>query len=687
MPDLKERFSVFDELDAPDLWEESRARTPGPAPGPSAARRSVTVIVALAVFAAAAIFAYQAFRSKPVAVPASRVTNGSLAFLGDDFTGWLVEPDGSNLREITRPDDVAYAVPVDWSPDGSTLAMYGYLKGHAGDYCILLADADGSNMRPLTADLFAGEGENNQGDPRWSPDGTLLAFTNDSNDAARRGIYVMTPAGTDVRKIADGGVPSWSPDGQYVVFGAGSGGSDIYSVAKDGTQLTNLTGTPQAYESTPIWSPDGQHIAYIGRVDGEDQVFVMNADGSNQHSVTDIRNDGIGGYSPVWSPDGTTLAFEVYLDNQYDLYTVRGDGTDLVHLTNDPGDEHAPRWAPEGTSIAFTRSLKPESVVVYGDFDIYSVSADGTDQIKVTDGAGVAQGALTWQPRFGASVAQPQSPSPQTGSLGLPQMPSGAMWFRTYANHQAGLAEATTPDGTVQEYPAAQPATGIAVSPQGDEVAFNQTIGVNQGALAILDVSSGEVRRIVSDLGGLNEPAWSSSGVEILFATGTGDIYTVRPDGSHLTLLKEKAGAVEVGWSPDDKEIAYSTSEGDVWVLTLSDHSTRQVWHRSLGFGSWPSWSPTEAVLAIQVVDPESQMREIHLVPTSENSSFQPVTLNLDSDVYEPSWTPDGEFLLVSARSPDAKDRDIYAIRLADTSLEPVVSTPEEDSVPRFIKA
>lgn len=262
----------------------------------------------------------------------------------------------------------------------------------------------------------------------------------------------------------------------------------------------------------------------------------------------------------------------------------------------------------------------------------------------------------------------------QTGTTpGLPEMPSGVVWFRTYASHAAGLAEARTSDGSVRKYPAAQPATGIAVSPQGDEVAFNETIDVNQGALAILDVSSGEVRRIVSDLGGLNGPAWSASGDEILFSTGTGDIYTVRPDGSHLTVLMEDAAAVEVGWSPDETEIAYSTSHGDVWVLTLSNLSTRQVWHRSLGFGSWPSWSPSEAVLAIQVVDPESQVRKVHLVPTSENSSFQPVTLNLDRDVYEPSWTPDGEFLLVSARPHDAQDRDVFAIRLADTSLQPVV--------------
>jgi hypothetical protein len=404
MPDMKERFAVFDELEAPDLWEESRARTPGSGPGPSAVRRSVVAIVALAVFAAAALFAYQAFRSRPAAEPASRVSNGSLSFLGDDFTGWMVEADGWNLREIVRPDEVAYAVPVDWSPDGSTLAMYGYLTGHAGDYCILLADSDGSNMRPLTADLFAGEGENNQGEPRWSPDGTLLAFTNDSNDRARQGLYLMTPAGTDVRKIADGGFPSWSPDGEHIALqAAGSGGTDLYSVAKDGTQLTDLTSTAQAGESEPVWSADGQHIAYVGEVGGENQVFVMNADGSDQHAVTDIRNDGIGGYSPVWSPDGTTIAFELYHDDQYDLYTIRSDGTDLIHLTSDLGDEHTPRWSPDGTAIAFTRSVKPESVVVYGQFDVYTVFVDGTDETKVTEGLGVAQGALAWQPRIDVS--------------------------------------------------------------------------------------------------------------------------------------------------------------------------------------------------------------------------------------------------------------------------------------------
>lgn len=281
-------------------------------------------------------------------------------------------------------------------------------------------------------------------------------------------------------------------------------------------------------------------------------------------------------------------------------------------------------------------------------------------------------------------IASPPT-TPRASDPALLQMSRGAVLFRTYADHQPGLARVSTPDGRVVEYPKAQPATGIAVSPGGNQVAFNETIDVTQGALAVLDLASGEIRRIVSDLGGLNGPAWSVPRDEILFTTGTGDIYTVRPDGSNLTMLKEAAGAIEVSWSPDGNEIAYSTHEGDVWVLTLSNLSTRKVWTRSSGFGSWPSWSPTESVLAIQAVDPDSQVRKVHLVPTSENNGLEPVTLNLGTDVFEPSWTPDGAFLLVSARTPDGKDRDIYSIRLADTFLQLVAGTPGEDSVPRFI--
>src|SRR2546427_6606178 len=149
-------LDVLDHLQMPSTVKDRVGKTlPSAESGQprSNLRRIAIVLVALAISVSSFIFAVRAFRPTPSEhVPAAApVTNGSLAFLGGDFTGWLVQPDGSGLHEITRPDDVAYIVPVAFSPDGTQLAMYGYLKGHAGDYSIFVADADGTGLTDLTA--------------------------------------------------------------------------------------------------------------------------------------------------------------------------------------------------------------------------------------------------------------------------------------------------------------------------------------------------------------------------------------------------------------------------------------------------------------------------------------------------------------------------------------------------------
>ena len=403
---IRERLAVFDRVDVPDLWTEVQQREPREPweRGPSRVRRVVVAVFALGIAAASFLFMVHEFRSIRRERPAATsVTNGLLAFRADN-TGWLVDPDGTDLRPIPHPENVATITPLEWSPDGTRLVFYGYLKGEAGsggaDYSIFVSEADGSHLRSLTSSLGGAEGEESQGNPRWSPDGSRIVFENDGSDRTLRGLFVMNADGTEMLKVADGGYPTWSPDGSRLAFIAvGPGGrTDIYSVAVDGTELINLTSSPHRYEGLPAWSPDGSKIAFVSSFDGESQVFVMEADGSEPRVVSTVENEGVGGYSPSWSPDGNTIAFEVYHNQDWDIFLVDADGAGQTQLTDGLGDEHRPVWSPDGLKVAFMQSPfgSDHFGPTDGTFDVYTIDRDGSGEVRLTQDIGGSAGSLTW---------------------------------------------------------------------------------------------------------------------------------------------------------------------------------------------------------------------------------------------------------------------------------------------------
>ena len=95
---------------------------------------------------------------------------------------------------------------------------------------------------------------------------------------------------------------SWSPDGTKIVFRSDrTGGGDIYIANADGSNQLRLTNDP-GQESHPSFSPDGTRIVFV-RKDPDDEIFVMNVDGSDEASYHQhghrCRAD--------WSPDGTRI--------------------------------------------------------------------------------------------------------------------------------------------------------------------------------------------------------------------------------------------------------------------------------------------------------------------------------------------------------------------------------------------
>jgi Tol biopolymer transport system component len=169
-----------------------------------------------------------------------------------------------------------------------------------------------SNTRQLTD---TGANTNND-QPAWSPDGTQIAFASMRGNLSDHNIFVMNADGSDETNLTnDQGnrawEPSWSPDGSKIAFSYSAGGPEqIYSMDADGTDLVQLTDTGAGTDNDqPAWSPDGTRIAFASQRGNltYHNVFVMDADGTSQTNLINDRSDQ--SQEPAWSPDGTQIAF------------------------------------------------------------------------------------------------------------------------------------------------------------------------------------------------------------------------------------------------------------------------------------------------------------------------------------------------------------------------------------------
>jgi Tol biopolymer transport system component len=182
--------------------------------------------------------------------------------------------------------------------------------------------------------------------------------------------------------------------------------SELYVMNADGSNETRLTNTPESYAkilaTSPDWSPDGNRIAYLkgidvdtGRTDRD--IYVINADGSNPSSLTTVEQSTI-----AWSPDGTKIAFDGWtrsgdINGRPGIYLLNPDGTGQEYLTG--GTSFS--WSPDSKKIAFViQSSTSDSLASASDedSDIYIRRTDGSDLTRLTNTPDIDESTPDWSP-------------------------------------------------------------------------------------------------------------------------------------------------------------------------------------------------------------------------------------------------------------------------------------------------
>jgi Tol biopolymer transport system component len=262
----------------------------------------------------------------PAASATSPGTNGPIVWQSQTGTSgglneiWIMDADGSNKDALTDNDDNDERPAI--SSDAQKVAFQAYRAGDGAvdSWEIYKMNADGSGQTALTDD------DDIDFEPAWSPDGTKVIF---------------------LRSAAE------DPGPQVT-------GADLWTVNSNGTGETNLTNTAVSYECCAEYSPDGTKIAFTNSgntdangmtPDDENEIWVMDANGSNQVQLTDPGDpDSTQDLQPTWSPDGSKIAW-LKVGASQQIWTMDANGSNQAALTT-TGNYYSPVWSPDGELIA-----------------------------------------------------------------------------------------------------------------------------------------------------------------------------------------------------------------------------------------------------------------------------------------------------------------------------------------------
>ena len=207
-----------------------------------------------------------------------------------------------------------------------------------------------------------------------------------ANDHGQDACSYIMPDGkrivyTSTRDNLDMPTGNWSDETDYPQ------GAELYMANIDGSNVKRLTNN-KVYDAEVSVSPDGSKIVFTRQIDGKLDIWMMNADGTNEHQITHTDDWQEG--APFFLPDNKTLTMRAWKRKEKDptshemtlmtVFTVDTDTGKVTPITHDKWMNWAPYPTPDGEHYVFVRPLKENPM----NWEVYLGSLDGSDPIRLT---------------------------------------------------------------------------------------------------------------------------------------------------------------------------------------------------------------------------------------------------------------------------------------------------------------
>ena len=448
-----------------------------------------------------------------------------------------------------------------------------------------------------------------------------------------------------------------SPDGQTIVFDMLG---DIYVMPVTGGEARAIA-SGVAWDMQPKWSPDGRHIAFTSDRAGGDNIWIMEADGSNPTQVSKESFRLVN--QPEWSPDGEFLVGRKHFTSSRSLgagemwmwHRSGGGGVQMTERRTQQKDTGEPAFSPDGRYLYFSDDATPGATFEY--------SKDVNEQIYII-----------------------RRLDRETGDID---------------------AYITGPGGSIRPTP----------SPDGRSIAFIRRVRY-QSVLYVMDIESGRETPVFSALDRDLQETWAIHGVYpaiswtpdnrsiVFWADGRiqrVDVATqaVADIPFHVSDTRQVTEAVRfpvevapdtfdvrmIRWvrpSPDGTQVVFEAL-GNLWIRDLPTGTARRLTRQSDHFELFPNWSRDGRSIVYTTWDDED-LGSVRVVPASGGAG-RVVTSNPGHYV-EPVFSPDGRSVVYRATGggslmPALWTRDPGIYRVPVAGGEPVLVT-EDGSSPQF---